>query len=188
MECRMRCGERRAREGGFTYIGLLILIALIGIVLATVGQVTATTMQREREKQLLWVGHAYRNAISRYVIHNGHYPMALADLVESSIASATADPLPQHYLRRLYPDPMAQGADWVLVPALDGGIMGIASSSQKAPIKRAGFDEVDMDFKDAETYGDWQFIYDARRRWGQGPQGVHGTGTAQPTTQPAVPP
>jgi len=191
MACRMRCGERRAGEGGFTYIGLLILIALIGIVLAVSGQVTATTMQREREKQLLWVGHAYRNAISRYVMHNGHYPMALADLVESSTVSASADPLPQHYLRHLYPDPMAQGADWVLVPALDGGIMGVASSSNRAPIKRAGFDDADFDFADAETYGDWRFIYDARRRWGQGAQGVHGIGTVQPmvpsTTPPAVP-
>lgn len=188
MACPMRSGERRVRQGGFTYIGLLILIALIGIMLAAVGQVTATTMQREREKQLLWVGHAYRNAISRYVMHNGHYPMALADLVQSASVSGSADPLPQHYLRRLYPDPMAQAADWVLVPALDGGIMGIASSSQKAPIKRAGFDDADFDFADADTYGDWRFIYDARRRWGQGPQGVHGIGTAQPATQSVVPP
>lgn len=175
----MRCGEQSAREGGFTYIGLLVLIALIGIMLSVVGQVTATTMQREREKQLLWVGHAYRNAIGRYVARNGHYPRALADLVQST--TATADPLPAHFLRRLYPDPMAQGADWVLVPALDGGIMGIASSSNRAPIKRSGFDAADYAFADAETYGDWRFIFDSRlRRW-SGQQGVHRIGTVQPS-------
>jgi type II secretory pathway pseudopilin PulG len=180
--CRMRCGKHRAREGGFTYIGLLVLIALIGFALSVVGQVAATTAQREREKQLLWVGHAYRDAIRRYVMRNGRYPPTLADLVQS--ATATADPLPAHFLRRLYPDPMTQGADWVLVPALDGGIMGVASSSTKAPIKRAGFDDADVAFGDAETYGDWTFIFDLRRRWGQGPQGVRGIGTVQPTAQP----
>jgi type II secretory pathway pseudopilin PulG len=176
----MHSGKRRAREGGFTYIGLLVLIAMIGFALSVVGQVAATTAQREREKQLLWVGHAYRDAIRRYVMQHARYPPALADLVESPTASGQ----PAHYLRRLYPDPVTQGADWVLVPALDGGIMGIASSSTKAPIKRAGFDDNDRGFGDAETYADWMFIFDARRRWGQGPQGVHGIGTVQPTAQP----
>jgi type II secretory pathway pseudopilin PulG len=171
----MRCGERRGREGGFTYIGLLVLIALIGFVLSVAGQVTATTAQREREKQLLWVGHAYRDAIRRYVIQNGHYPAALADLVEFPTASGQ----PAHYLRRLYPDPMAPGADWVLVPALGGGVMGVASSSKRAPFKRARFDDADLGFGDAETYADWMFIFDLRRHWGLGQQGVHGIGTQQ---------
>jgi type II secretory pathway pseudopilin PulG len=175
MACRMRCGERRGREGGFTYIGLLVLIALIGFVLSVAGQVTATTAQREREKQLLWVGHAYRDAIRRYVIQNGHYPAALADLVEFPTASGQ----PAHYLRRLYPDPMAPGADWELVPALGGGVMGVASSSKRVPFKRAGFDDADLGFGDAETYADWMFIFDLRRRWGLGQQGVHGIGTLQ---------
>jgi type II secretory pathway pseudopilin PulG len=176
----MRCGEQSASEGGFTYIGLLVLIALIGFALSVVGQVAATTAQREREKQLLWVGHAYRDAIRHYVMQHAHYPPALAELVESPTASGQ----PAHYLRHLYPDPMTQGADWVLVPALDGGIMGIASSSTKAPIKRAGFDDADMGFGDAETYADWMFVFDSRRRWRQGQQGVHGISIVQPTAQP----
>jgi type II secretory pathway pseudopilin PulG len=177
MACRMRCGERRAYEGGFTYIGLLVLIALIGFVLSVAGQVAATTAQREREKQLLFIGHAYRNAIRRYVIQNGHYPASLADLVEFPTASGQ----PAHYLRRLYPDPMTQGADWLLIPALGGGIMGVASSSKQAPIKRSGFDDADSAFGDAEIYGDWTFIFDSRLRWSRGQQGVHGIGTVQPS-------
>jgi type II secretory pathway pseudopilin PulG len=180
MVCRMRCGERRVREDGFTYIGLLVLIALIGFALSVVGQVTATMAQREREKQLLWIGHAYRDAIRRYVIQNARYPASLDDLVEFPAANGQ----PAHYLRRLYPDPMAPGADWALVPALDGGIMGIASSSKQAPIKRSGFDDADLGFGDAETYADWMFIFDMRRRWGQGPQGVHGIATPSPGPVP----
>jgi type II secretory pathway pseudopilin PulG len=166
----MRFGERRAREGGFTYIGLLVLVALIGFMLAVAGEVAATAAQREREKQLLVVGHAYRNAIRRYVLHNRHYPATLADLV----GSTTDGPLPAHYLRRLYPDPMTQGADWVLVPALGGGIVGIASSSNRVPLKHAGFDDADFGFEDAKTYADWMFIFDPRLQRPQGQQGVHG--------------
>jgi type II secretory pathway pseudopilin PulG len=174
----MHSGERRAREGGFSYIGLLILIAIIGFMLSVVGQVSATTAQREREKQLLFVGHAYRDAIRRFFFQNGHYPAALADLVEYPGANGQ----PAHYLRRLYPDPMAQGADWVLVPALGGGVMGVATSSKKAPLKRAGFDDADLGFADAETYGDWVFSFDPRvRRW-PGQLGVHGI-TTVPASQ-----
>ena len=177
MACRMRSGERGGYEGGFTYIGLLVLIALIGFMLSVAGQVAATTAQREREKQLLFIGHAYRDAIRHYVVQNGHYPASLADLVESPTASGQ----PAHYLRRLYPDPMAQSADWLLIPAPGAGIMGVASSSKRAPIKRSGFDDADFGFGDAETYGDWTFIFDSRLRWLRGQQGVHGIGTAQPT-------
>jgi type II secretory pathway pseudopilin PulG len=170
----MRSGERPIRSAGFSYIGLLIAIAIIGFLLSVVGQVAATTAQREREKQLLFVGHAYRDSIRRYFFQNGHYPAALADLVEFPGANG----LPAHYLRRLYPDPMAQGADWVLVPALGGGIMGIASSSKKAPIKRAGFEDADLGFADAQTYGDWVFTFDPRvRRW-SGQLGMRGIATA----------
>ena len=60
-------GERARRsEGGFTYLGLLFLVALIGLMLAAAGEVAATAAQRERETQLLWVGHEYRAAIGRY--------------------------------------------------------------------------------------------------------------------------
>jgi hypothetical protein len=52
---------------------------------------------------------------------------------------------------------MTNAVDWVLVRApTNGGIMGVASSSKRAPLK-AHFDEVDKDFADAKT--DWQFTF-----------------------------
>jgi len=63
----MSRGERaRRRAGGFTYVGLLALIVLIGLMLAAAGEVAATAAQRERETQPLWVGHEYSAAIGRY--------------------------------------------------------------------------------------------------------------------------
>jgi type II secretory pathway pseudopilin PulG len=156
----MRRGKGGACEAGFTYIGVLVLIALIGIMLATVGQVAATVAQREREKELLFIGHAYRAAIGRFVRQNHRYPEALAELVQFD----TGGPQPAHYLRRLYPDPMTRAVDWILLPAPNQGIMGIASSSQRLPLKRAGFDDADLGFDDAQTYADWAFLFDWRLR------------------------
>jgi type II secretory pathway pseudopilin PulG len=157
-------GERSRRGAcGFAYVGLLILIALVGLLLAAAGQAAATTSQRERETQLLWVGHEYRAAIGRYWSSRRAYPQTLHELL-----GAAPDALLQvRYLRRLYPDPMTSAVDWVLLPAPGGGIMGVASSSKRAPLKTGHFDEVDRDFADASAYGDWQFKFvpgTARRR------------------------
>lgn len=144
------------REAGFTYLGLLALVVLIGLLLAAAGEVVATSMQRDHEAELLWVGHAYRDAIGRYFAHYGRYPTSLADLVGDSGDTV----LPFRAIRRLYRDPMTNGRDWVLVPGLGGGIMGVTSASTRSPLKHAGFDAVDNKFADAEAYANWSFIYD----------------------------
>ena len=156
----MSSGERARRSaGGFTYVGLLALVALIGLMLAAAGEVAATAAQRERETQLLWVGHEYRAAIGRYWRHNRVFPQTLEEL----LGAAPDAPVQVRYLRRLYPDPMTNAVDWVPVTAPNGGIMGVASSSKRAPLKTGQFDEVDQDFEKASTYSDWQFTFQAGR-------------------------
>ena len=149
-------GERtRRRAAGFTYVGLLILVVLVGIMLAAAGEVTATAAQRERETQLLWVGHEYGAAIGRYWSHKRAFPQTLQELL-----GGTEDaPAQVRYLRRLYPDPMTNAVDWVLVPGPSGGVMGVASSSKRAPLKTGHFDEADQAFADASAYSDWQFTF-----------------------------
>jgi type II secretory pathway pseudopilin PulG len=151
----MKRGER-----GFTYLGLLALVVVIGLLLSAAGEVAATAAQREREAQLLWVGHEYRAAIARYWTRKRVYPRSLEELVGSS----PDDPIPVHDLRRLYPDPMTNAIDWTLVQAPAGGIMGVASSSKRAPLKTAGFDDADQDFAKATAYSDWQFTFVPRIR------------------------
>ena len=152
----MPSGRRPRRSaGGFTYIGLLALVVVIGIMLAAAGEVTATAAQRERETQLLWVGHEYREAIGRYWRQRRVYPQDLQDL----LGAAPDAPVQVRYLRRLYPDPMTNAVDWVLVPAPNGGIMGVTSSSKRAPLKTGHFDEADQDFANASAYSDWQFTF-----------------------------
>lgn len=148
------------RQRGFTYLGLLFAIAVLGITLATVGVVWSTEIRRDKEAELIWVGHQYRKAIQRYRAFGGHFPEDLQELVND-----TRFPQPHHYLRRLYPDPMTGQVDWELITVPGGaGIMGIASSSHAKPIKVDNFDAADEAFKDAECYCDWKFIFSARGR------------------------
>jgi type II secretory pathway pseudopilin PulG len=152
----MSRGERARRgQRGFTYVGLLALIVVIGLLLGAAGEVAATAAQRDREVQLLWVGHEYRAAIGRYWMSRRAYPQALQDLLGTA-----PDALVQaRYLRSLYPDPMTNAVDWVLLPAPGGGIMGVASSSKRAPIKVGHFEDADRAFADGNVYGDWQFTF-----------------------------
>lgn len=153
----MKARERRQR--GFTYIGLLVAVAVLGLMLTLAARVWSTTEQREREAQLLFVGHAYRLAIGSYFASGHHFPQSLQELLVDD-----RTPLARHHLRRLYPDPMTGHADWTLILTADGtGIMGIASSSKAAPIKRRNFGFDDRSFVDADCVCLWQFTYSPNR-------------------------
>jgi type II secretory pathway pseudopilin PulG len=136
-------------------MGLLVLLVVIGLMLAAAGEVASTTAQREREAQLLWVGHEYRAAIGRFWSRRRAFPQTLQELLGAA-PDATAQ---VRYLRRLYPDPMTNAVDWVLVIAPNGGIMGVASSSTRAPLKTGHFDDADLDFEKASAYGEWRFTF-----------------------------
>jgi type II secretory pathway pseudopilin PulG len=169
------------RQQGFTYLGLLFAVVIMGLMLTVVARVWRTTVQREREAQLLWVGHAYRMAISSYFALGHRYPATLEDLLTDE-----RFPVPKHHLRRLYPDPMTGKADWtLLLTPNQSGIQGVASSSQAPPIKRDGFDLLDTAFKDAECYCLWKFLYIANR-WGTG-VGLPGAPAVAPGQPPFTP-
>ena len=66
-------------RSGFTYIGLLVAVAIIGIMLSAAGSLWSFTSKREKEAELLFIGHQFRDAIARYYAANGpRYPRELA--------------------------------------------------------------------------------------------------------------
>lgn len=153
------------RQHGFTYLFVLFFIASTAAGLAAVGELWATSRQREREIDLLFAGSAIRQAIGAYYLAGPgavkQYPPALENLLKDPRFPDT-----RRYLRQLYPDPMTGSTEWVLIKAPQGGIMGVASASESAPIKRAGFrepnqafDELTLRLKDKLRYRDWEFIY-----------------------------
>jgi type II secretory pathway pseudopilin PulG len=146
------------RLGGFTYLGVLFLLALIGMSLAAAGSVWTIESRRVREADLLWVGNQFRSAISSYVrsapggAHS--YPRELADLIEDQ-----RGPVVVRHLRQIYRDPITGQADWETIRSPDGFILGVASRSQQQPIKTSGFDAADAFFEQAQCYCDWRFVY-----------------------------
>ncbi|HEV7443544.1 MAG TPA: type II secretion system protein [Steroidobacteraceae bacterium] len=154
-------------QRGFTYLGILFAVVIMGIMLTAATRVWTLTEQRERETQLLFVGHEFRNAIGSYVAKIHRYPQTLQDLLGENDST-----LPQRFLRRLYLDPMTGAADWRLIEAPGGGFMGVASSSQGKPIKHTNFLPLDESFVDADCYCGWQFIYQQRYRHVNPPAGT----------------
>jgi type II secretory pathway pseudopilin PulG len=157
----MRRPSLRARDpagaAGFTYIGLLIAVVILGIALSAVGTVWRTQAQREREQELLFIGRDFRAALAAYHRAKGagrQYPQEIDDLLEDK-----RWPEPRHYLRRLYADPMTGAQDWTILRSGALGITGIASSSKAEPLKKAGFPPEEAEFADATCYCDWKFIY-----------------------------
>ena len=158
---------RRRSHAGFTYIGLLIAVVVLGIALSAVGTVWRTLAQREREEELLFIGHEFQRAIAAYYRAGGgglsRFPQELNDLIEDK-----RGPEPKHYLRKLYVDPMTGAQDWTILRTDMLGITGIASSSQVAPLKKSGFQaNEEAAFEEATCYCDWKFVYvprSARRR------------------------
>lgn len=150
--------NRRGSQQGLAYLGLMFAIAIIGIMLGTVGVVWSAQIRRDKEAQLLFAGGQIRAAIGHYYAESGRgYPPVLADLLLDP-----RYPEVHRHLRRLYFDPMTNSQDWTLIYAPGGGIMGVASGSKLQPIKQANFDLADASFEKAECYCDWQFVFSPR--------------------------
>jgi type II secretory pathway pseudopilin PulG len=150
----------RSGQKGFTYLALMITVAVGGAVLASIGELTSHAMQRDKEADLLFVGQQYRQAIAAYYERSPggakRFPQKLDDLLQDK-----RYPNVQRYLRRPYPDPITGKTDWGLVEAPGGGIMGVYSLSDAPPVKNGGFFKRDESFNDALRYADWKFFYAA---------------------------
>lgn len=148
----------RDRQSGFTYLAALFLIAITGLVLASIGMVWSTLSQRDKERDLLFIGDQFREAIGQYYEHTPgtlkKYPPSLADLLKDDRHFFT-----QRYLRRIYRDPITRVREWGVVQAPEGGIMGVYSLSEERPIKMSGFSDVNNDFEGGQHYSEWKFVY-----------------------------
>lgn len=147
-----------AAQSGFTYLGVLFLVAVIGIVLASVGTLWSAAKQRERERELLFVGGQFRRAIQQYYEHTPgpvkQYPKSLEDLLQDS-----RHPVTRRFLRKIFTDPMTGKAEWGMVQGPDGRLTGVYSLSEEQPIKTANFREADHAFEGKSTYSEWKFVY-----------------------------
>lgn len=159
-----RIPERRVTQqpsrscAGFTYLGVLFAVALMGAMLVAVATIWHQAQQREKEKQLLFVGKQFRQAITAYYDNSPglakQFPKKLEDLLDDK-----RFPFTRRYLRKIFFDPFTNNTDWGLVKGADGGITGVYSKSADEPVKKANFDKQFAQFEGMSHYSDWQFVY-----------------------------
>lgn len=172
------CRSIRSQEG-FTYIGVLLAVGLIGTQLALAGMVWSFAQARQKERELLFVGGQFRTAISQYYLNpqgpQKEYPRRLEDLLKDPRYPGTV-----RHLRKIYADPITGKKRWGLIRLPNGGIIGVYSLSEEAPIKTANFRPIDLSFTNKQRYADWKFVH------AFGTQGVPAPGI--PGTQGAASP
>lgn len=159
----MPTGSRLIHCQGFTYLGVMLLMAILGTTLASTGVVWHTVQQNEREAELLYVGDQFRNAIGHYYNHSPQkeYPQQLADLLRDP-----RDAEITHHLRKLYFDPITGTQEWGLIKDARDRIIGVYSLSEQHPKKQSHFAPIDAGFENQEKYSDWKFIYQPKLKRG----------------------
>ncbi len=147
------------RLNGFSYIGVLLAVAIVGIAMTAANRYWSTIVLRERETELLFRGHQIQAAIGSYYENppggqGKQYPRAIADLLRDPRYPQT-----RRHLRKWYPDPLTGESNWVLIRDAGGRIKGVHSQHQGRPLKSGNFPKDFSFFEIATAYTDWKFIY-----------------------------
>lgn len=146
-------------QRGFSYPIAIFLVALVAIISVRALENTMTAERREKERDLLVAGQAYRDAIRTYYDNSPGtsktYPPDLQALLLDARATRLRRPL-----RKLYRDPITASSEWGIVRTDSGAVKGVYSLSGLKPFKTDGFPAELDSFKGARQYKQWQFVYE----------------------------
>lgn len=185
----VRAGIHRGRQAGFTYLGLIIFVTIIGLVGAATLKTGALMQRAAAEEELLDIGAAFSAALDSYAAATPQgaspYPPSLKELLKDPRVPGV-----RRHLRKIFVDPLTGKAEWGVVYLGEGttGVVAVHSLSTARPLKVANFDSRFSGLDNADTISAWRFK--ARDpALGQAPgqmQPQPGTPAAQPA-QPAQP-
>lgn len=150
---------RRAAGGedGFTYVGLVIFVAILGLVGAATLKVDSLLRRAAAEQELLEIGAEYSEALRSYAAATPRgYPTApptMQDLLKDPRFPGT-----RRHLRKIYVDPVTGRQEWGIVYQGDQvGVLAVYSLSQAQPLKLANFDARFQNFENKEHLSEWKF-------------------------------
>jgi type II secretory pathway pseudopilin PulG len=147
----------RTSEAGFTYVALLIAVAIIGMAAAAALQAGALLQRRDAERSLLDAGADFSAALASYARATPAGQSTAPPALESLLRDPRQPGVLRH-LRRVPVDPITGRAEWALVRTPDGqGIAAVHSLSTARPIKVDGFDAPLRGLRNAASYADWVF-------------------------------
>jgi type II secretory pathway pseudopilin PulG len=157
MDRALRRHKGRAGTAGFTYVGLIVLVAIIGLVGAATLKVDALLRRAAAEEELLEIGAAFSAALTSYAEATPRgqptYPPSLQDLLKDPRFPAI-----RRHLRKIFVDPITGKAEWGIVHAgSDTGVLAVYSLSRARPLKVANFDARFANLENREHISDWKF-------------------------------
>ncbi|MBB2487004.1 type II secretion system protein [Mitsuaria sp. WAJ17] len=124
-------------QRGFTYLGVLLAVALIGLGLSLASEVWSTTARRQRQVQLEWVGQQYVQAIGSYYESTPGrvkaFPKSIEDLLDDKRV-----PFARRHLRQPYPNPLSGRLEWELIRTPDGGFRCVGPLRSNDELHSAG--------------------------------------------------
>jgi type II secretory pathway pseudopilin PulG len=132
-----RDAAARRCEAGSLLVVVMIGAAVASIALAVATQAWSTTWRRDSERELIFRGEQYVNAILAYRKENGgRFPVRLEDLFKPG-------PRGLRYIRRLYKDPLAKDGKWGLLYLMPGGrgVYDPKAAQKAAKAKGSGWDQ-----------------------------------------------
>lgn len=143
-------------QRGHALAVVLFLAFVTAVLVAALARLWYLDQQRDKERELLWIGRQFTLALGRYAATTpqGHLPRP--QTLEDLLSDKRIDP-PQRHLRRLYLDPMTQSTDWAVVRAADGTIAAVHSKSAARPLKKDRLWPAATAFEGAKSYSEWRF-------------------------------
>lgn len=168
-----RAALRRRSAAGFTYLSLIILLAIIGLVSATTLKLGVILQRAAAERELLNIGAQFSDALESYAKATPagqlNVPPTLNELLHDP-----RFPGMRRHLRRIFVDPMTGKAEWgILYASGSSGVLGVYSLSDAKPIKIANFPARFQGLEGKLRLSDWKF--------------GRNTNAAQPPAQPSQP-
>lgn len=167
---------RAHRQRGFTYLGLIILVAILGLVGAAGLKMGSLLQRQAAEQELLDIGAQFSDALYSYAAATPpgqpQQPPNLAALLRDP-----RFPQVRRHLRKLYLDPVTGRAEWgLLYQPGSNGIIGVHSLSPAAALKVGNFEARFAGFDGKARLSEWHFMVDAR---------VSSVPSAEPAAVPA---
>lgn len=148
----------RRKQQGFSYFVAIFMVAIVAVLSLHAQTNMATKERRRKEDELLFVGQAYRDAIRGYYLNSTGQVRSFPPSIDVMLLDKRTNQIASH-LRKAYLDPITGSANWGIVKAPDGGIMGVYSLSIQQPIKVDGFPDALGAFIGAKQYQNWKFVY-----------------------------
>ncbi|KQQ46321.1 type II secretion system pseudopilin PulG [Duganella sp. Leaf126] len=146
------------RAGGFTYLSVIIVVAIIALVAAAALKLGATVQRSRAEQQLLVIGAAFSDALQSYAdatpAGQPPQPPSLKDLLRDP-----RFPTPRRHLRKIFVDPMTGKAEWGIVyVGGQSGVLAVYSLSDARPVKIGNFPARFQSLAGKQKISDWRFV------------------------------